>query len=135
MFGTGAGSMSYPEGSKEMLRWVRRPLMAIEAAWQESQRDMSLLREGTDGHVTVGDIVLYQFLEFTKDCYGVDMTVGSKERTSDVYGRAMDERFPKLLEFFEAFSGRESAVRHAEIGEVAGEKPSKAMQTWAGGIL
>lgn len=118
-----------------MLRWVRRPLMAIETWWQESDRDMSLLRAGIHGHVTVADIVLYQFLEFTKDCYGVDMTDGSQEQVKDVYGRDVVERFPKLAEFFEVFRGRESAVRDEQSGELPGSGPLKAMQTWAEGVL
>ena len=54
--------------------------MAIETLWQDSNRDMSFLKKSVFGHVTLADIVLYQFLEFTKDCYGVDMTIGSGEK-------------------------------------------------------
>ena len=72
--------MKFPQGSKEMLGWVRRSLMAIETLWQDSNRDMSFLKKSVFGHVTLADIVLYQFLEFTKDCYGVDMTIGSGEK-------------------------------------------------------
>lgn len=118
-----------------MLRWVKRSLMAIETWWQESNRDMSALRRGNFGHVTLADIALYQFLEFTKDCYGVDMTVGSGEKVQDVYGRPVVESFPKLTEFYEAFSTRDSAVRHAEKGEVASDVPMKMMQTWADGVF
>jgi hypothetical protein len=118
-----------------MLRWVRRSLMAIEKWWREADRDMSLLRKGSDQHVTIADIVLFQFLEFTKDCYGVDMTIGSGEKVKDVYGRETVERFPKLIEFFEAFSTRDSAKRVAEAGEFPDEKAKTAMQTWADGVL
>lgn len=127
--------MSYPDAAKEMLRWVRRSLLVIETWWQESARDMSKLRDGVFGHVTIGDIVLYQFLEFTKDCYAVDMTVGSGEKVTDVYGREVVEKFPKLAEFYEAFSTRDGAERRPEEGEVAEEKYLKAMQTWDEGIL
>lgn len=133
-FGTKAGTMSFPEGSKEMLRWVRRSLMAIETWWQETGRDMSVLRNGSDGDVSIADIVLFQFLEFTLDCYGVDMTVGSGEIVKDVYGREVREEFTKLKEFFEAFRTRDSAKRDADKGEVASEGPMKAMQTWEEGI-
>lgn len=118
-----------------MLRWVRRALMAIETWWQESDRDMSVLAKGVYGHVTMADIVLYQFLEFTKDCYGVDMTVGSGETVRDVYGREVVEKFPKLTEFYKVFSTKVSAVRHEDRGEVPSEAPRKAMQTWAEGVL
>lgn len=118
-----------------MLRWVRRSLMAIEIWWQESDRDMSVLANGVHGHVTMADIVLYQFLEFTKDCYGVDMAIGSGERVRDVYGRETVEKFPKLMEFFQVFGARESAVRYEHRGEVPSDAPRKAMQTWADGVL
>ena len=118
-----------------MLRWVRRSLMAIETWWQEGDRDMSLLSKGSNGHVTLADIVLYQFLEFTNDCYGVDMTVGSGEEVRDVYGREVVEMFPKLFEFYEAFSTRDSAKRDGSKGEMASGAPLKIMQAWAEGVL
>jgi hypothetical protein len=96
---------------------------------------MSLLAKGSFGYVTMADIVLYQFLEFTKDCYGVDMTIGSCETVRDVYGREVVERFPKLMEFYETFNTRDSAIRYTDRGEVASEGPMKAMQTWADGVL
>ena len=127
--------MSFPQGSKEMLRWVRRSLLAIETWWQESDRDMSVLIKGVFGNVTMADVVLYQFLEFTKDCYDVDMTIGSGETVRDVYGREVIEKFPKLTEFYQAFSTRDSTIRYVDQGEVASEGPRKAMQTWAPGVL
>ena len=96
---------------------------------------MSLLTKDVFGHVTIADIVLYQFLEFTEDCYGVDMTSGSGEKVRDPYGREVVEAFPKLMEFYAAFKTRNSAVRYAEKGEVASEGPLKNMQTWAEGVL
>ena len=134
-FGTKAGTTSFPQGSKEMLRWVRRSLMAIETLWQESDRDMSLINRGNEGDVSIADIVLYQFLEFTKDCYGVDMTVGSGKQVKDVYDRDVVERFPKLSEFLKAFSARKSGQRDGSAGEVAGEVILSSMQSWAEGIL
>jgi hypothetical protein len=40
--------------------------------WKD--RDFSSLRQGQGAQVTITEIVLYQFLEFTNDFYGVDMT-------------------------------------------------------------
>ncbi|SPJ71099.1 uncharacterized protein FTOL_00827 [Fusarium torulosum] len=128
-FGTDAGTVTLPEASKEMLRWLQRTLTTIEG-WFKS-KDFSDLRSGGTRGPNMAEIVLYQFLEFTKDCYAKDMTNGSMNKGLDVYGReqASDE-FPKLAEFYEAFRTRESAVRKESAGEVAGEKTSKAMQTW-----
>ena len=52
-----------------------------------------------------------------------------------MYGREVVERFPKLVEFYEAFSTRDSAVRCAEKGEVASEDTLRKMQTWVEGVL
>ncbi|KAK0854452.1 hypothetical protein LTR87_017973, partial [Friedmanniomyces endolithicus] len=91
MFGSGAGTKSIPAASKEMMRWVRRPLATIESWWKD--RDFSSLRQGESGQVTMGEIALYQFLEFTRDCYGVDiLTQGSGEAGKDVYGRGVVEK-------------------------------------------
>lgn len=40
--------------------------MTIETWWQETDRDMSVFRGGSEGRVTLTDIILYQFVEFTK---------------------------------------------------------------------
>ncbi|KAF4456876.1 hypothetical protein F53441_1087 [Fusarium austroafricanum] len=129
-FGTGAGTMSLPEASKEMIRWLQRTLTTIESWFQD--RDFSDLREGGTRGPNMAEIVLYQFLEFTKDCYGKDMTKGSTQKGLDVYGRKeASNEFPKLAEFYEAFRTRKSAVRDASAGEVASEKVMKAMQTWS----
>jgi glutathione S-transferase len=128
-FGTAVGPMVIPAASKEMLRWVRRSLMAIETCWKD-RTDISSLRRGGDGRVNMADIVLYQFLEFTDDCYGVDMTRGSGERVTDVYGREVLEAFPRLSEFYEAFKTRDSAVRDVLAGEVASPQVLEKMKTW-----
>lgn len=132
-FGTGAGPISIPEASKEMLRWVRRALMTVEGFFKD--RDMSLIEDGKYGHVTMADIVLYNFLEFVDDCYAVDMTIGSGEMTTDVYGREVKEEFPKLIEFYQAFKTRESAKRNADKGDVPSEDTKNMMSTWADGVL
>ncbi|KFX92758.1 hypothetical protein O988_07136 [Pseudogymnoascus sp. VKM F-3808] len=130
-FGTDAGTMSIPEASKEMIRWVRRPLGTIEGLFKG--RDFSSLRQGGTQGPTIAEIVLYQFLEFTIDCYGKDMTQGSSEVVKDVYGRDVVEAFPKLGEFYAAFKTRDSAKRDPTTGEVASEAVLKKMQTWADG--
>ena len=76
------------------------------------------------------DIVLYEFLEFTDYCYGVNMTHGSGETFTDVYGRGVKEEFPRLLEFYEAFKTRNSALRDASAGEVASPEVLDKMKTW-----
>ncbi|KAK0269292.1 hypothetical protein LTR54_017539 [Friedmanniomyces endolithicus] len=55
MFGSGAGTMSIPAASKEMMRWVRRPLATIESWWKD--RDFSSLRQGESGQVTMDQYV------------------------------------------------------------------------------
>ena len=132
-FGSGAGTMSIPAAAKEMIRWVHRPLATIEG-WFE-HRNFSSLRHGQGGQVTMAEIVLYQFLEFTKDCYGVDMTQGSGQTVKDVYGREVVERYAKIREFYDAFKTRNSARRDPEAGEVAAEATLRKMQTWAHGVL
>ncbi|KFY32258.1 hypothetical protein V493_00362 [Pseudogymnoascus sp. VKM F-4281 (FW-2241)] len=131
-FGTDAGTMSIPEAAKEMIRWVRRPLGAIEGLLKD--RDFSSLRQGGGQGPTIAEIVLYQFLEFTMDCYGKDMTQGSSEVVKDVYGKDVVELFPKLREFYAAFKTRDSAKRDPMAGEVASEAVLKKMQTWADGV-
>lgn len=132
-FGTAAGPVSIPEASKEMLRWVRRALMTVERFFKD--RDMSLLQAGKFLHVNMADIVLYNFLEFVDDCYGVDMTLASGELVTDVYGRQVKEEFPKLVEFYRTFKTRKSAKRDGERGEVAPEYAKDMMSKWADGVL
>lgn len=131
MFGTNAGTISFPDGAKEMLRWERRALLAIEMYLSERSHSSRASSEP----VSIAKIVLYQFLEFVKDCYGVDMTIGSGETVEDVYGGDVKEEFPRLREFYLAFAKRESVKRHLEGGEMPGPVPAKAMGTWAKGVL
>lgn len=132
-FGTGAGPMSIPEASKEMLRWVRRALMTVERFFKD--RDMTLLQGGKYLHVDMADIALYNFLEFVDDCYGVDITIGSGEMVTDVYGRQVKEEFPKLVEFYQTFRTRDSAKIDADKGDIAPDYAKKMMSTWADGIF
>lgn len=133
LFGTGAGSMELPQAAKECLRWERRALMTIERYLKD--RDMSLLKNDQIGYVHLGDIVLYNFLEFVHECYGVDITIGSGEDVTDVYGRQVREEFQKLAEFYQAFKTRESARMLAERGDVAPELVKKNMSKWHDGVL
>jgi glutathione S-transferase len=128
MFGTGTGTMALPAASKEMLRWIYRPLNTMELWFKD--RDFSELRKGGRQGPTMAEIVLYQFLEFTNDCYGKDMTQGSGEKVKDVYGREVVEKYTKLREFYDAFRTRDSAVRDEAAGEVASENVLERMMTW-----
>jgi glutathione S-transferase len=132
-FGTGAGTISFPEGAKEMLRWEHRALSTIETWFQD--RDFSYLKKGGSGGPTIADIVLFQFLEFTDDCYGVDMTKGSGEKVTDVYGREAVQKYDKLTEFYQALKGRDSVTRDEKAGEVASQAVLERMQMWAEGVL
>jgi hypothetical protein len=78
----------------------------------------------------LAEIVLYQFLEFTNDCYGRDMTQGSVQKVKDVYGREVVDTYPKLAEFYEAFKTRDSARRDRAAGEEPPESALKNMMTW-----
>lgn len=133
-FGTGAGPFHHAAAAREMLRWERRTLLAINTYMEESDRDVSLLNNN-DAQATMADIVLYQFLEFTLDCYGVDMTAGSGEKVVDVYGREVVDAYPKLQEFFKAFRARDSAKRLEDQGELPKGKVLEAMRTWEEGVL
>jgi glutathione S-transferase len=127
-FGTGAGSMAIPEASKEMIRWIYRPLATIEGWWKD--RDFANLRQGSETGPVMAEIILYQFLEFVNDCYRKDLTKGSGNTVKDVYGREVVEKYEKLNEFYIAFKKRKSARRDEEAGEVPGKAVLKKMSTW-----
>jgi hypothetical protein len=84
----------------------------------EGSRLLSLLH-GHGGHVAIAEIVLCQFLEFTKAYYEVDMMQGSRKTVNDLYRRDVVERYTKIAEFYNAFKTRHSARRYAENGEAA----------------
>ena len=44
----------------------------------------------------MAEAVLYQFLEFTKGRYGVDVSQGSGHTVKDVYGWEVVERYTKI---------------------------------------
>lgn len=133
VFGTKAGSMKYPEGAKEMLRWVHRTLAAVDRLLGE--RNLDILKQDEPATVSIGDIVLFHYIDFVDVCYGVDLTRGSGEINTDVYGRTVKEEYPSLRIFYENFQTRESAKRNTQAGENPGNAALKAMSTWYGGIL
>ncbi|KAH8838394.1 hypothetical protein MCOR27_011536 [Pyricularia oryzae] len=140
MFGTAAGTMELPGAAREMLRWVKRALTAVETMLREDREGQaahqcSALMATGGAAVNLADVVLFQFLEFVDDCYGLDITVGSGEVVTDVYGRQVEDSFPMLVEFYAEFKKRDSAKRD----EAAGEKPPAQvlaiMTKWADGVL
>ncbi|KAL4938563.1 hypothetical protein BDV06DRAFT_225889 [Aspergillus oleicola] len=149
MFGSGAGTMRIPAAAKEMLGWTHRNLLAIEKWFEEHAYSSAGLRwepstttnssseneQGAARQATIAEIVLYQFFDFTKDCYGIDMAKGSGKRVIDVYGREVVEDYPRLKSFYEDFSTRPSARRHKELGDVPHEQWAKKMTDWSEGIF
>jgi glutathione S-transferase len=135
-FGSGAGVKDLHNAamSKEMAKWTKRPLTAVERWWKEGKRDVESLKEGGEGKVTMADVVLYQFLEFVRTCYGIDLLVSTGENSQDVYGRKQEEGFEKLRAFMAAMDTRSSVARRAEYGEVPGSMALQAMSTWIDGI-
>jgi glutathione S-transferase len=135
-FGSGAGVKELHNAavSKEMVKWTKRPLTAVEQWWKEEERDVNNLKEGGQGKVTMADVVLYQFLEFVRTCYGIDLLVSTGENSRDVYGRRQTEGFEKLRAFKSAMDTRSSVARRAEYGEVPGSLALQAMSTWIDGI-
>ncbi|KAL4926901.1 uncharacterized protein BDV17DRAFT_138047 [Aspergillus undulatus] len=150
-FGSGAGTMRIPTAAKEMLGWTHRNLLAIENWFDEHGYSSASLKwdgndKGNDNddndncchhgrQATIAEIVLFQFFEFTKDCYGIDMTQSSGKKVIDVYGREVVESYPRLERFYEDFSTRPSAKRHAELGDVPHERWAKKMTDWSEGIF
>lgn len=131
IFGTRAGTMVYPEGAREMFRWVQRTLSTMDSLLAD--RDLEYLGDD-EKSVTVADIVLFGFLEFVDYCYGVDVTIGSGEDRTDVYGRVVREEYPRLVEFYELFKGRRSARRDGP-GEKASEEVLVRMRAWHDGVF
>jgi glutathione S-transferase len=139
-FGSGAGTISLPVAAKEMLRWVYRGLMTIETWFQDRDRNQhedpsSPATTTTTTKTSIAEIVLYQFLAFTKDCYGIDMTKGSGKEVTDVYGKKVVEDFPRLRLFYETFRARPSARRDPDAGDVPSNEVSAKMTSWAEGVF
>ncbi len=68
MFASGAGTIKLLEASREMTRWIYRLLAMIEG-YLKGRGAIAALRKGGRGP-TMGEIELYQFLEFTKGFSG-----------------------------------------------------------------
>lgn len=136
IFGSGAGvkGLQNAEASKEMSKWTKRSLTAVERWWHEEGRDVESLKEGGKELVTMADIVLYQFLDFVQTCYGVNLLVSTGDNSKDVYGRKQEEGFGKLTAFMKAMNTRSSVLRRKEEGELPGLTPLKAMTTWVDGV-
>lgn len=136
MFGSGAGvkELQNAAASKEMAKWTKRSLTTIEWWWTEEDRDLESLTEAGTGKVTMADIVLYQFLEFIRTCYGVDLLVGGGDKYKDMYGREQEQSFVRLKVFMAAMDSRKSVLRSTEDKEVPGPKPLAIMTTWIDGV-
>jgi hypothetical protein len=150
-FGSRTGTMRIPAAAKEMLRWTRRSLLAIENWFEENRYSSADLRwdenenenidakqregKGIRRQATIAEIVLFQFFDFTHDCYGIDMTRSSGKKVTDVYGREVLESYPLLERFYKDFLTRPSARRYAERGDVPHESWVKSMTDWSEGIF
>jgi hypothetical protein len=142
-FGSGTGTMRIPAAAKEMLGWTRRSLLAIENWFEENGYSSEGLRWEDDSdkqsegkrQATIAEIVLFQFFDFTHDCYGIDMTRSSGKKVADVYDREVLESYPRLERFYKDFSTRPSARRYAELGDMPHESWVKSMTDWSEGIF
>ena len=134
IFGTGAGvpHLLNAEASKEMAQWTKRTLTTIERLWVEEDRNVGALKAGGGEKVTMGDVVLYQFIDFVRTCYGVNLLMGSGEKYTDVYGREQEEMFEKLNVFMKAMDTRESVMRGDR--EMPGLLALGKMTDWVNGI-
>ncbi|KAJ5833537.1 hypothetical protein N7474_001848 [Penicillium riverlandense] len=137
IFGSGTGTMRVPDAAREMLQWLKRGLLSVERWMDENEYSPdSLIWEASGSRkATIAEIVLFQFFEFTKDCYGIDMTLSSGKQTLDVYGREVVEAYPQLNRFYEVFLSRPSARRNPELGEVPHADWIKKMTEWSPGIF
>lgn len=121
-FSSGVGTQKIPHAAKDWLGTAR--LVAIEQ-WLQTE-NLTHNKKGLQstssatGQITFAKIVLYQFLEFTEDCYDVDMAKsGGIPHTKDVYNRIVSHDYPLLSGFYREFCRRLSAWRDPDVGEVA----------------
>lgn len=136
-FGSGAGPQRFPQAANYMFQWVRRGEMAVERWMAENEYQAADLQwnGGSRRPATIAEIVLFQFFEFTRDCYGVDMTESTGEQSKDVYGRDVTDSYPNLKLFYESFLSRPSSLRDAANGEVPSEGVLKNMMDWSPGVF
>ncbi|KAI4215112.1 MAG: hypothetical protein LQ351_002427, partial [Letrouitia transgressa] len=130
LFGSGLGSEAIPAAAKESLRWIHRNLAAIEEHFSRNSRDFSHLIPAQNAHATLAEIVLYSFLEFVEEIYGLDLTQGSGEVVSDVYGRETKQVYPKLKDFYRSFKARDSAKLKVASGDVATDAIKAGGRSW-----
>lgn len=133
LFGSSLGSVKIPEAARESVRWTYRHLAGVERILATSPRakDFDSLRDEENGHPTIAEIILYQFLEFTDEVYGVDVTKGNTvDKAKDVYGREVTVGYPALKAFYQAFKTRSSAQLSSEDGTRPVQKIQEAGRTW-----
>ena len=65
---------------------------------------------------------------------GIQYVRSVPEQVLDVYGREVVQKYEKLRKFYNAFRGRESAMRDEKGGEVASKEDLERMQTCAKGV-
>lgn len=133
LFGSALGPLKIPEAARESLRWTYRHLAAVERALAASPRahDFDSLRDEQNGQPTIAEIILYQFLEFTDEVYGVDVTKGNTvDKATDVYGREVIVAYPTLRAFYQAFKTRPSAQLSLEDGTKPSKEIQKGGRTW-----
>ncbi|KAL9607214.1 MAG: hypothetical protein Q9167_007849 [Letrouitia subvulpina] len=135
LFGSGLGSEAIPAAAKECLRWIHRNLAAIDDYISRNSQDFSDLFQGKNAHATLAEIVLYSFLEFVEEIYGLDLTQGSREVVFDVYGREVKQVYPKLRDFYQSFKTRDSAKLDVASGDVAADAIKAGGRSWHGGIF
>lgn len=109
-FGSGAGNMSIPVAPKKVIQ-MGPPTVGNGPELVEGAR-LLIPEPRPRRPYDDWEILLYQFLEFIKDCYGVDMTQGPGQTIKDVYGRDVVERYTKIAEFYNAFKTRHTARRY-----------------------
>ncbi|KAK7181630.1 hypothetical protein PSPO01_12306 [Paraphaeosphaeria sporulosa] len=86
-FSAGAGAPEGPSGAKAMLRWVGRGVAAVDKLLVE--RGLDYVKD-EEGRVAMTDNVLFRFLDFVEDCYGVALTRETGDVVIDVYGRGKE---------------------------------------------
>lgn len=130
-FGSGAGTMNRPDCAREMFRWVARILSSVNSYLAD--RDLEALKD-EEIRVSVADIVLFQFLEFVDYCYSIDVTTGTGEVKTDVYGRSVEEKYENLESFYGGFRARKCARREEDLGEFASDDVLEKMRFWHEGV-
>ncbi|KAJ5721160.1 uncharacterized protein N7483_009094 [Penicillium malachiteum] len=120
IFGSGAGIIHLPGAAHEMFKWLQRGLLGIERWMEENEYRPEEVRWGGEKQrdVTIAEIVLFQFYEFTKDCYGVALTESTGVMIKDAYGRDVQDTYLRLKVFYESFLTRPSTKRDADMGEI-----------------